>query len=144
MRLTESPKLYNIAKTLSSFIDLPKKIARSKIVIYICSVSRRFGEKSIFPQKRLEREVEQSRSEIEQLRDELKTKQKEIEVARQDYEAVQQRIEAFEAEKKVDREAHEVALTEKESLHKELSENKDQILQLKIEMGQASGKVHNI
>ena len=102
------------------------------------------AKSQFFLQKRLEREVEQSRSEIEQLRDELKTKQTEIEVARQDYEAVQQRIEAFEAEKKVDREAHEVTLTEKESLHKELSENKDQILQLKIEMGQASGKFHNI
>ena len=35
-------------------------------------------------------------------------------------------------------------MVKKESLHKELSENKDQVLQVKIEMGQASEKLYAV
>ena len=60
------------------------------------------------------------------------------------FQAVQQRIEAFETEEKANREALEQVQAEKESLHKELSENKDQVLQVKIEMGQASEKLYAV
>ena len=46
------------------------------------------------------------------------------------FQAVQQRIEAFETEEKANREALEQVHAEKESLHKELSENKDQVFKL--------------
>ena len=82
-------------------------------------------------QKRLERELEQSKSELEQLRDQFKSKQTELEIAHQgENKAVQQRIETFKTEEKANREALEQLLAEKESLNKELSESKELEIQV--------------
>ena len=84
-------------------------------------------------QKRLERELEQSKSELEQHRDQFKSKQTELEIAHQEEnKAVHQRIEAFETQEKANREALEQLLAEKESLNKELSDSKELELQVKI------------
>ena len=83
-------------------------------------------------QKRLERELEQSKSELEQLRDQFMGKQTELHIAHQgENKAVQQRIEAFETQEKANREALEQLLAEKESLNKELSESKELEIQVK-------------